>query len=261
MKKRFWAVLAVVLAMTGCKANADTNQADTAQAALENRQTTAEVTTEQITETTMSITAAEEASEDIAVSIEYEFDLYKYLENGKHDEYLLRNELDFLSDEQYDTYIKALIFVDYLGNSSVVSTDSNSFYWINENGEISKSLVSDESDTAQIYPYFYISTYKSFYEYLQSVFTQDAVDEIMSDERFFTFGDELYFKWNDGGGMVYFDDSEYNVIEENDSEIVFEYTAHRLINNEEWVCTRKTKLVHTDNGWRSEFFKNLYSEK
>ena len=200
-------------------------------------------------------------SRDYDYGRKYEFDLDKFLENGKHDVYLLRNELDFLSDEQYDTYIKALIFVDYLGNSSVVSTDSKSLHFINENGEISKSLISNESDTVQVYPYYYISTYKSFYEYLQSVFTQDAVDEIMSDERFFTFGDELYFKWQDSGGMVYFDDSEYKVIEENDSEIAFEYTAHKLINSEEWVCTRKTKLVHTDNGWRSEFFKNLYSEK
>ena len=211
MKKYFLAVFALLLCMTGCQGNADTVQADTVQAALENQQTTAEVTTEQtskIIETTTSTTAAEEVSADTAVSIEYEFDLDKFLENGKHDVYLLRNELDFLSDEQYDTYIKALIFVDY---SFVVSTGSHSLHWINENGEISKSRVIDESDTAQIYPYFYISTYKSFYEYLQSVFTQDAVDEIMSDERFFTFGDELYFKWKDGGGMVYFDDSEYNV--------------------------------------------------
>ncbi|MBD5141463.1 MAG: hypothetical protein HDT25_08630 [Ruminococcus sp.] len=264
MKKRFWAVLAVLLCMTGCQGNVGAGQADTAQVAAESQQTTSEVTTEQtskIIETTTSTTAAEEVSADIAVSREYEFDLDKFLENGKHDVFLLRNELDFLSDEQYDTYIKALIFVDYLGNSSVVSTDSKSLHFINENGEISKSLISNESDTVQIYPYYYISTYKSFYEYLQSVFTQDAVDEIMSDERFFTFGDELYFKWQDSGGMVYFDDSEYNVIEENDSEIAFEYTAHKLINSEEWVCTRKTKLIHTDNGWRSEFFKNLYSEK
>lgn len=272
MKKRFWAVLAVILCMTGCQGNAGAGQADTAQAALESKQTTAEVTTEQTneqttksiettTETTTSTTIAEEVSENIAVSREYEFDLDKYLENGKHDEYLLRNKLDFLSDEQYDTYIKALIFVDNLGNYDILSTGSWSLYFINENGEISESYISNESDTVQTYLYLYISTYKSFYEYLQSVFTQDAVDEIVSDERFFTFGDELYFKMEDAGGLVYFDDSEYNVIEENDSEIVFEYTAHRLINNEEWICTHRTKLVHTDNGWRSEFFKNLYSEK
>lgn len=205
--------------------------------------------------------ALEEQTEKVNISIEYEFDLDKYLENGKHDEYLLRNELDFLSDEQYDIYIKALIFVDNLGNYAVPSTGNRSSYFFDENGEISESYISNESNTVHIYPYFYVSTYQSFYEYLQSVFTQDAVDAIVSNERFLTLDGELYFKMGDAGGLLYFDDSEYNVIEKNDSEIVFEYIAHRLINNEEWICTHQTKLVHTDNGWRSEFFKNLYSEK
>lgn len=44
MKKRFWAVLAIILCMNGCKANADTNQADIEQAVPEITETAATVT-------------------------------------------------------------------------------------------------------------------------------------------------------------------------------------------------------------------------
>lgn len=39
MKKRFWAVLAVILCMTGCQGNVGTGQVDTAQVAAESQQT------------------------------------------------------------------------------------------------------------------------------------------------------------------------------------------------------------------------------
>lgn len=264
MKKRFWAVLAVILCMTGCQGNVGAGQSDTAQAALESKQTTSEVTTEQTTksiETTVSTTAAEEVSADIAVSREYEFDLDKYIEQDKYDQYLLRDELDFLSDEQYDTYIKALIMLDRLEYFDVPCTGDISTYFINKNGAISKKRVTQELGEKHYYPYYYVSTYQSFYEYLQSVFTQEAVDKIMLNDIFWTVDDELYCEWSDRGGPLYFNGGEYNLIEKNDDEVIFEYIAHHANNGNEWTETHPLKLVHTDNGWRSEFFKNLYVER
>lgn len=228
-------------------------------------ETTAETTsvTPEITSAAEAATAeaAEKLSGDISVSREYEFDLDKYLRCDIYDRYLLRDKLDFFSDEQYDTYIRALILLDRLEYFDVPYTGSLSTYFIDENGEISESGVSNESGAAHIYPYFYVSTYQSFYEYLQSVFTQDAADEIMSSERFLTIGGELYFKWGDRGGSIYFNGGEYVFIEGNDSEIVFEYIADQVNGESEWQETHPLRLVHTDNGWRSEFFENLYIEK
>ena len=215
MKKRFWAVLAVLLCMTGCQGNVGTGQADTEQAVLESQQTTAEVTEEQTskitettTETTTSTAASEEAAEDIAVSREYEFDLDKYLKRAYKEKYLLRDKLDFLSDEQYDTYIRAWIFIDgidYADESRVPDTSDVPTNWIDENCEACDGY---------IYPsYRYVSTYQSFYEYLQSVFTQDAVDKILSDERFFNVDGELYFAWGEAGGPLESIEGKYELVE------------------------------------------------
>ena len=264
MKKRFWAVLAVILCMSGCKANADTNQADIEPAALESQRTTAEVTTEQtskIIETTTSTTA--EVSADIAVSREYEFDLDKYLERAYKEKYLLRDELDFLSDEQYDTYIRAWIFIDgidFANESHVPNTSDVSTHWLDKNGEVCASYYTDTYS-----PYEYVSTYKSFYEYLQSVFTQDAVNEIMSDERFLNVDGELYFAWGEAGGHLERIEDKYELVEKNDSEVVFEYNARHIYDNGTYGyedgtyidTTRTIKLVKEDGGWHTELFDHL----
>lgn len=260
MKKRFWAVLAVILCMTGCQGNVGTGQADAAQAALESQQTTSEVTTEQTskiiettTETTTSTTIAEEASEDIAVSREYEFDLDKYLKRAYKEKYLLRDELEFLSDEQYDTYIRAWIFIDgidYADESRVPDTSDVPTNWIDENGEACDGY---------IYPsYRYVSTYQSFYEYLQSVFTQDAVDKILSDERFLNVDGELYFAWGEAGGYLDRIEDKYELVEKNDSEVVFEYNVRHIYDDGTYIDTTRTiKLVKEDGGWRAELFEHL----
>ena len=267
MKKRFWAVLAVLLCMTGCQGNVGTGQADTEQAVLESQQTTAEVTEEQTskitettTETTTSTAASEEAAEDIAVSREYEFDLDKYLKRAYKEKYLLRDKLDFLSDEQYDTYIRAWIFIDgidYADESRVPDTSDVPTNWIDENGEACDGY---------IYPsYRYVSTYQSFYEYLQSVFTQDAVDKILSDERFLNVDGELYFAWGEAGGPLESIEDKYELVEKNDSEVIFEYNARHSYdggiygyNDGTYIDTTRTiKLVKEDGGWRAELFEHL----
>lgn len=264
MKKYFLAVFALLLCMTGCQGNADTVQADTVQAALENQQTTSEVTTEQTneqttksiettTETTTSTTIAEEVSEDIAVSREYEFDLDKFLERTYTEKYLLRDELDFLNDEQYDTYIRAWIFIDsidYADEMRVPDTSDVPTNWIDENGEICGEYT---------YPsYRYISTYQSFYEYLQSVFTQDAVDKILSDERFLNVDGELYFSWGEAGGYIYTTDDKYELVEKTDSEVIFEYNASHTHDGKNLPNTSRTiKLINAGDGWRAELFEHL----
>lgn len=261
MKKYFWAVLTVLLCMTGCQNNAAAGQADTEQAASGSSETTTTVTEEQTSksaETTTATTVTEELSEDIAVSREYEFDLDKYLERDRYEKYSLRNELEFLNDEQYDAYIRAWIFLDNLEYFNIPYTGDIPSHFLDESGEIRASYYDKETNT--INPYMYISTYQSFYEYLQSVFTQDAVDKIMSHSFFKTVGDELYFRYGEKGGAIYFNGGEYNLIEKNDSEVIFEYIAHQKNDEKEWTETHPLKLVRTDNGWRSEFFENLYIE-
>lgn len=270
MKKRFWAVLALILGMTGCKANADTNQADIEPAALESSEAaTAEVPTEQtskIIETTTSTTAAEEASEDMWYNIDidlskdydygrkYEFDLDKYLERAYKEKYLLRDELDFLNDEQYDTYIKAWIFIDSMdeaNGSTLPSTNSvrEDWYYYHET-----SLYSS-----------YISTYESFYEYLRTVFTKEAADEIMSSKHFYNADGELFYIAGEAGGYLDRIEDKYELVEKNDSEVVFEYNARHIYDNGTYGyedgtyidTTRTIKLVKEDSGWHAELFDHL----
>lgn len=262
MKKYFWAVLAVLLCMTGCQSNAAEGLADTEQTSLESSETTTTVTEEQTnksTEITTSIAATEGDSIDIDLSRDYEFDLDKYLER-EYIKYLLRDELEFLSDEQYDTYIRAWIFLDNLEYFNIPYTGDIPTHFLDENGDVYENYFTRESGIEHIFPYIYISTYQSFYEYLQSVFTQEAVEHIMSNDCFWVVGDELYCRWGDKGGPIYFNGGEYNLIEENDSEVIFEYVAHQKNNEKEWTEMHPLKLVRTDNGWRSEFFENLKIE-
>ncbi|MDE6596459.1 MAG: IseA DL-endopeptidase inhibitor family protein, partial [Oscillospiraceae bacterium] len=239
MKKRFWAVLAVVLGMTGCKANADANQTDIEQAALENRQTTTEQTNEQIseiiettTETTTSTTITEEVSEDMWYNVdidlsgdyefgrEYEFDLDKFFERAYTEKYLLRDELEFLNDEQYDTYIRAWIFIDCMDDangSTLPSTNSVRENWCyyHETGLYS----------------FYVSTYESFYEYLRTVFTKEAADKIMSSKHFYNADGELFYITGEAGGYLERIEDKYELVEKNDSEVIFEYNARHIYDN------------------------------
>lgn len=263
MKKRFLAVFAVLLGMTGCQGNVGAGQADTAQAALESQQitttTAAEQTTEQTSksvETTTETTAAEEVSEDIAVSREYEFDLEKYLDN--HDQYLIRDELEFLSDEQYDTYIRAWIFIDNFEYFNIINTNKIKSHWLDDDGNVYENYFTyDETGAKSILPYMYISTYQSFYEYLQSVFTRDAADEIMSHSFFKTVGDELYFAYGERGGPIDIQTGRYELKENNGSEIIFEYIVNHTHDGNEWTTSHTIKLINTDDGWRSELFEYL----
>ncbi|MCM1479881.1 MAG: IseA DL-endopeptidase inhibitor family protein, partial [Muribaculaceae bacterium] len=187
------------------------------------------------------------------------------------EKYLLREELDFLDDEQYDTYIRALIMLDRLYYFDVPSTSDEPAYFIDKYGEVSKSYTVQASDGNHTYRYRYVSTYQSFYEYLQSVFTEDAVGDVLSGavvwgsyESFFKNGGELYceFRKNtDNYGSMYFNGGEYNLIGKDEDEVVFEYTAHFSKDGNEWTETRPLRLACTDNGWRSECFCNLYVER
>jgi len=263
MKKYFLAALAVLLCITGCQGNTAEGQTNTEQAALESSETTMTVTEEQTNngvEATTSIAVSEEDSEDIVISREYKFDLDKYFECAYTEKYSLRNELEFLSDKQYDTYIRAWIFIDgidYANESRVPDTIDVPTHWINENGEICTEYTYTS--------YRYVSTYQSFYEYLQSVFTQDAVDIIMSDERFLNIDGELYFAWGEAGGYLEGIEDKYELVEKNGSEVVFEYNARHIYDNGTYGyedgtyidTTRTIKLVKEDGGWRAELFDHL----
>ena len=206
--------------------------------------------------------ALEEQTEEVNISREYEFDLDKFLKRSYTEKYLLRDELDFLSDEQYDTYIRAWIFIDsidcgYIGESRVPDTSDVPTNWIDENGEACGEYT---------YPsYRYVSTYQSFYEYLQSVFTQDAVDKILSDERFLNVDGELYFAWGEAGGPLERIEDKYELVEKNDSEVIFEYNARHsydggIYGYEDGTytdITRTIKLAKEDGGWRAELFDHL----
>lgn len=261
MKKYFWAVLTVLLCMTGCQNNVAAGQADTEQAVFESSGTTTTVTEEQTSksveatsETTTSITATEENSIDIDLSLDYEFgrefefDLDKFLEtSNNYFNYSLRDELNFLNDEQYDTYIKAWIFIDSMD-------DANGSRIPYTNGNISDLHYYHETSQYSCY----ISTYKSFYEYLQSVFTQESVDEIMSSKGFFNTDGELFYISGDAGGYIYTTDGKYELVEQNDSEVIFEYNASHTHDGKNLPDTSRTiKLINAGDGWRAELFDHL----
>lgn len=261
MKKYFLVVLAVLLCMTGCQNNAAAGQADTEQAALESSETTTTVTEEQTSksveatsETTTSIADTEGNSIDIDLSLDYEFgrvfefDLNKFLEtSNNYFNYSLRDELNFLNDEQYDTYIKAWIFIDSMD-------DANGSRIPYTNGNISDLHYYHETSQYSCY----ISNYKSFYEYLQSVFTQESVDEIMSNKGFFNADGELFYISGDAGGYIYTTDGKYELVEQNDSEVIFEYNASHTHDGKNLPDTSRTiKLINAGDGWRAELFDHL----
>ncbi|MDE5991444.1 MAG: peptidoglycan DD-metalloendopeptidase family protein, partial [Oscillospiraceae bacterium] len=204
-----------------------------------------------------------ETSSDIAVSREYEFDAEKYIDGLIYkDQWQLRNELDFLSDEQYDVFIRAWLFIDMiepLNEISIRSTSETPAHFLDKNGEVCASYYDREKN--EYAQYEYVSTYQSFYKYLQSVFTQDAVDKIMSDKRFLTVGDELYFSFGEAGGAIDFKGGEYRLVEKNDDEVAFEYVARHSTGKEEWTVTHPIRLVRTADGWHSELFEHLRCER
>lgn len=264
------AAVALVCGLVGCQADTDTGQVDTGQTVQESQQIDTTSTTKQATEqtskiikttaeTTSSIFVTEEVSADIAVSREYEFDLDEYLERyDKDGRYSLKDELDFLNDKQYDTYIRALIFLDELEYLNIPYTGDIPTHWINDNGEITSSYYNKETNTYSTYKY--ISTYQSFYEYLQSIFTQDVVDEIMTNEFFKVVDDNLYFRFGEKGGAIWFQYGEYQLVEKNNDEVIFEYVAHQKNDEKEWSETHSLKLMRIGDCWQSEYFENLKKE-
>ena len=265
----FGAVLTALVCMTACSKDSNEVTETSETTTVSESVSAAEQTTVTETETEMQETA-EKSTENIAVSREYEFDLEKYIESNQS--YLLRDELNFLSDEQYDTYIKAWIVIDGIDNYFIPYTGDVQGHWLDDDGNFyyyEDCLYANEAGVVQRtpYPYYYVSTYQSFYEYLQSVFTQDAADKILTDGRFLISDGGLYFRdiyysneFIENDRSIQFNGGEYNLIEKNDSEVIFEYIAHQENDEKEWTDTHPLKLVDTDNGWRSEFFEHLYIE-
>lgn len=213
--------------------------------------------TETTSETSMIYT---DHSSQLPLSRDYELDLRKYTEAKQHNKYSLQEELFFLNEEQYETYLRALIFIDEIEYYYITNTNGTP-YWLDENGKFYDNYYYTNSDGAPIIvPYSYISSYKSFYEYLQSVFTDTAIAEILNNDKFYTVDGELYFKWGEKGGPIYFQDGQYRLVKSDENEIIFEYLALQCDGKNEWTETHTIKLVYTDNGWRSEIFDYLYTE-
>lgn len=263
MKRKIILTLALsAILLTACNKNSQTVQTEQNVTATEALAETAMVAENSETEYTAE-TSVSESSADIAVSREYEFDAEKYIDGLIYkDQWQLRSELDFLSDEQYDVFIRAWLFIDMIEPLDVVSirtTSETPAHFLDKNGEVCASYYDREKN--EYAQYEYVSTYQSFYKYLQSVFTQDAVDEIMSDRRFLTVGDELYFSIGEAGGAIYFKGGEYRLVEKNDDEVAFEYAARQENGEKEWTEIYPIKLVRTKDGWRSELFEYLKSER
>ncbi len=185
-------------------------------------------------------------SNDYDYGRKYEFDLDKYLERG-YTQYLLRDELDFLSDEQYNTYIKAWLFIDRMDNA---------------NGMHIPSTIGVKEDWCYYHEpslySFYTSTYESFYEYLRTVFTKEAAGEIMSNRHFYNADGELFYITGEAGGYIYTTDGKYELVEKNDSEVIFEYNASHTHDGKNLPNTSRTiKLINTGDGWRAELFEHL----
>ena len=162
-----------------------------------------------------------------------------------------------MSDEQYDTYIKAWIFIDNLEYFNIPYTGDIPTHFLDENGDVYENYFTEGAYIEHIFPYRYISTYQSFYQYLQSVFTRDAADEIMSHSFFKTVGDELYFGYGEKGGPIDVQTGRYELKESSENEIIFEYIVDHYHDGNEWTTSHTIKLINTDNGWRSEIFEYL----
>ena len=213
-------------------------------------------------ETTILRTFSPKAPDiDIELSRKYEFDLEDYIENHDLNNIYssLKEEVSFLTDEQYETYAKAWIFIDNIEYFIIPTTitDKTLNHFCDKNGEVCDSFY---NNVTKEYAYVYISSYKSFYEYLQSVFTQEAVDKIMADKRFLTIGNNLYFKFGEKGGAIYFRGGQYQLIEKNDNEVKFEYLSQYKNDIKEWTKVHQIKLVNTKDGWRAELFEHLKIE-
>lgn len=228
--------------------------------------------TDKIIETTISIVTDEDTS-DIMISREYEFDLEKYIEFlGRRDKtnWDMRDRLDFLSDEQYDTFLRSWILIDKMEYRIVPNTSEISTHYLTESGRVRTGYYRTPKLCVEDFnPYIYVSTYQSFYEYLQSVFSQESVDKIMTDKRFMVACDELYFAWCGRNTDEYWDDWEvpkylqkvgFRLVENNDYEILFEHIAYYKDKETEWTEIHPIKLINTDNGWRSEMFDFLQVE-
>ncbi|MBP1547233.1 MAG: hypothetical protein J6A37_11620 [Oscillospiraceae bacterium] len=267
-------MLAVSLMLSGCGENevVVNEEADITEFVSETPQLSEVLvseTTATISEITTISSETETTSEismiytdhfsQLPLSRDYELDLKKYTEDKQHVKYSLQQELFFLNEEQYETYLRALVFIDEIEYYYITNTNGTP-YWLDENGKFYDNYYYADSDgTTIMVPYSYVSSYKSFYEYLQSVFTDAAIAEIMNNDRFYTVDGELYFKWGEKGGAIYFQDGQYRLVKSDENEMIFEYLAHQCDDENEWTETHTIKLVNTDNGWRCELFDYLYS--
>ena len=73
-------------------------------------------------------------SSQLPLSRDYELDLKKYTEDKQHDKYSLQEELFFLNEEQYETDLRALVFIDEIEYYYITNTNGTP-YWLDENGE------------------------------------------------------------------------------------------------------------------------------
>ena len=195
-------ILIIILSLSGCEKFVETDVS--AETKLQTSSIGSTKVDEKIIkqdyenfETTILITVPTKAP-DIELSRKYEFNLEDYIENHDPNNIYssLKDEVSFLTDEQYETYAKAWIFIDNIEyfNIPTTITDKTLNHFCDKNGEVCDSFY---NNVTKEYAYVYISSYKSFYEYLQSVFTQEAVDKIMADKRFLTIGNNLYFKFGE----------------------------------------------------------------
>lgn len=246
--KKLYAIITAALLLCGCTQN-DNLVTETAVVGSEVQ--TANTVTEDLQDNSASMSLT---------SRTYEFDLSLFLDNDDSGRYDLRNELDFLSDEQYEAYIRALIFTDEIEYFNIPNTNGTT-HWLDEGGKIYDSYYYLDSDGVTVpVPYVYISDRSSFEEYLNSVFTKEAVSEIMSNDRFYNVDGELYFEWGEKGGPVYFQGGQYKEGKNDDAEVIFEYVANHEDDETKWTETHTIELVNTDEGWRSEWFGYLYTE-
>jgi hypothetical protein len=191
------------------------------------------------------------------VSVEYELDLDKLRDDKYYDKYYfsLRDELYFLDDEQFEVYIRALIFISKIEFSEITITNSEI---VRINDENNKTFVR-------------VANYQSFYDYLQSVFIGDSVNALISRYNLLNIDGVLCFNERYRGTLVYYKDGKYELISVTKSKISFKYCANYSFENildyndwEEnyrseypqyiWTEEYNITLINTVDGWRVDKF-------
>ncbi len=196
------------------------------------------------------------------VSVEYELDIEKLKNSGNYDYFFsLKDELDFLNEEQYELFIKALIMVygiDWFATTNHnldEQPESIHYLWKDndDNYSLSKDFYIKDVGESE---YAYLSTYKSFYEYLLSVFTNESTEEIINYDdgwlkRFIVVDSEIYTRLGDRGSKNGVVDGYFKLSSKEDDLIAFEYISNY---SDDTVEVYDIILEKTDNGWRSRRF-------